>query len=274
MSAQFFTFEQDFTLWVLYFFAYGFVGWLWESGYVSVRKHKWTNSGFLNGPVIPVYGFSMIAVLALIEPFENNLLVLYFASAIVITVIEYVTSWLMEKLFHARWWDYSKVPLNLNGRVALPISAFWGIGVVFIVKVIHPIIARAVTHLAATYGIFAAIGLLAVLMFDLGFTLANVMAFGAATKRIGDAIEAKKTEVKDKVATASAAFTQDHAWLESFRHNDEERDSLPRLNYVQRRLLRSFPHLHLNDTSTAATDIADFADMVKRLGRRPKKQTK
>ncbi len=84
--------EQQFTLWVLYFFSYAFVGWVWESGYVSFKKRQWVNSGFLNGPVIPVYGFSITAVLVLLHPVENNLLLLYLGSAVLITIIEYVTS--------------------------------------------------------------------------------------------------------------------------------------------------------------------------------------
>ncbi|KRL46534.1 putative ABC transporter permease [Lacticaseibacillus manihotivorans] len=250
-------FEHEFTLWLLYFFAYAFVGWLWESGYVSFQKRKWVNSGFLNGPIIPVYGFSMVTVLAIIEPFENNLLILYFASAIVITVIEYITSWGMEMLFHARWWDYSKVPLNINGRVALPISAFWGLGVVVIVKFVHPFVARGVNWFDGHYGIYAAIFCLAAAMFDFGFTLANALAFGAATKRIGDTIEAKKLELHEKL-------DESRDWLEAYRKDAEARTHLPQLNAVQRRLLKSFPNLKLRDTHTTAHDIEDLMNLLRK----------
>lgn len=250
-------FEHEFTLWLLYFFAYAFVGWLWESGYVSVQKRKWVNSGFLNGPIIPVYGFSMVTVLAIIEPFENNLLILYLASAIVITVIEYLTSWGMEMLFHARWWDYSKVPLNLNGRVALPISAFWGLGVVVIVKFVHPFVARWVDWFDGHYGIYAAILCLAIAMFDFGFTLANALAFGAATKHIGDTIEAKKLELHEKL-------DESRDWLEAYRKDAEALTHLPQLNAVQRRLLKSFPNLKLRDTHTTAHDIEDLMNLLRK----------
>ncbi|KRN22503.1 putative ABC transporter permease [Lacticaseibacillus camelliae] len=256
--------EQQFTLWVLYFFSYAFVGWVWESGYVSFKKRQWVNSGFLNGPVIPVYGFSITAVLVLLHPVENNLLLLYLGSAVLITIIEYVTSWLMEKLFHARWWDYSDIPLNFQGRVALPISAFWGVGVVFVVKVVHPVVARFVTHLDVKYGIFAAIVFLAFFMFDFGFTLANVLAMGAATKRIGDAIDQKKQELRDSVDTAAAKLESEHGWLDDYRQHQGDMAKLPNLSWVQRRLLNSFPHLQLHDTKTPPKDIADLAELLKR----------
>ncbi|WP_125702538.1 putative ABC transporter permease [Lacticaseibacillus daqingensis] len=264
-SAQLMALAQGFTTWVLYFFAYGFVGWLWESGYVSVRKHRWVNSGFLTGPVIPVYGFSMTAVLAVIHPFQHNLLMLYLLSVLIITVIEYVTSWLMEALFHARWWDYSNIPLNLNGRVALPISAFWGVGMLVIIKVIHPLVAQVVTHIDARYGVFAAFALIALFAFDFGFTLANLLAFGAATKRIGDTIAATKQELQQKAAATGARLEAEYPWLEQYRQDAESRAKLPRLSHVQRRLLKSFPHLKLHDTHTSATDISALAELVNKL---------
>ncbi|MFD1432499.1 putative ABC transporter permease [Lacticaseibacillus yichunensis] len=264
--------EQAFTNWVLYFFAYAFVGWLWESGYVSVKKHQWVNSGFLTGPVIPVYGFAMTAVLAAIAPFQNNLVVLYLLSALVVTVIEYITSWLMEKLFHARWWDYSNVPLNLNGRVALPISAFWGLGVVAIVKFVHPLVANVVTRLDTAYGIFAAIVFIALMMFDLGFTLANMLSFGAATKRIGESIDAKKTELRTRATEAADKLAADRGWLEDYRKHGDTENKLPQLNAVQRRLLKSFPHLQLNDSKASANEISALADVMKR--RRKEAKTK
>lgn len=244
--------ELTIATWLLYFFAYAFIGWLWESGYVSVQKRQWVNSGFLIGPIIPVYGFSMTAVIAVIAPYQNNLLVLYLLSALTVTVIEYFTSWLMEVLFHARWWDYSKVPLNLNGRVALPISAFWGLGVVAIVKFIHPLVAHWVTVTIAHTGSLLTWVLLAAATFDLGFTLANMLAFGAATKRIDDEIATRKQALQTRL-------NSDLAWLDSAATDAR----LAPLNYTQRRLLKSFPHLRLNNTTNTARDIAKLSDRLK-----------
>jgi uncharacterized membrane protein len=170
----------------------------------------------------------------------------------------------MEKLFHARWWDYSKVPLNLNGRVALPISAFWGLGVVLVVKFLHPFVAKIVTHLDFRFGIFASIVLIALLMFDFGFTLANALAFGAATKRIGDAIEVKKNELREAAIASGEKLEQELPWLSEYRDHKAAGEKLPRLSFVQRRLLRSFPNLQLRDTRTKARDISKLSDLLKR----------
>lgn len=256
--------EQIFTTWALYFFAYAFIGWLWESGYVSVRKRRWVNSGFLNGPIIPVYGVSVTAVLVAIRPFKNNWLLVYLTGVVLITAIEYATSWLMEKLFNARWWDYSKVPLNINGRVAIPISAFWGVGVVLLVRFVQPIVVRVIAHIAGSYGIFAAITLLTIAAFDFGFTLANVLAFGAATKRIGEAIATTKAELADMADDATAKLAAEHPWLEELRVRERKHATLPRLNFEQRRLLHSFPNLRVHGTETPAKDIAALVDQLKK----------
>ena len=93
-----------------------------------IKSQKFVYRGFLVGPYCPIYGFGVLSVLYFVEPFENNLLVLYVGSAVLVTILEYVTSYGLEKLFHASWWDYHDVPFNLNGRVALPVSLL-GIGV-------------------------------------------------------------------------------------------------------------------------------------------------
>lgn len=132
------------------------------------------------------------------------------------------------------------------------------------VKVVHPVVARFVTHLDVKYGIFAAIVFLAFFMFDFGFTLANVLAMGAATKRIGDAIDQKKQELRDSVDTAAAKLESEHGWLDDYRQHQGDMAKLPNLSWVQRRLLNSFPHLQLHDTKTPPKDIADLAELLKR----------
>ena len=142
---------------ILLFFIYSFIGWLWETVYCSLKAKKFVYRGFLVGPYCPIYGFGVLSVLYFVEPFENNLLVLYVGSAVLVTILEYVTSYGLEKLFHASWWDYHDVPFNLNGRVALPVSLFWGLGCVLIVKVIQPEIAKVVSFLQATFGNYLAL---------------------------------------------------------------------------------------------------------------------
>lgn len=128
--------------WVSFFYLYSFVGWIWESCYVSVRKRKWVNRGFLNGPVLPIYGFGAVTILFLTSPVEKNIFLVFVIGMIGATVLEYVTGWLMERIFHVRYWDYSNQPLNLNGHICLGCSLGWGLFSVLLVNVVHKPVKR------------------------------------------------------------------------------------------------------------------------------------
>ena len=115
-----------FSIVVLLFFAYSFIGWLWETIYCSFNARHFVYRGFLLGPITPIYGFGILGVLYFVDPYQKNIFVLFFVSAILVSLLEYVTSFLLEKLFSLSLWDYNDVPLNINGRVAVPVSIFWG----------------------------------------------------------------------------------------------------------------------------------------------------
>lgn len=139
---------------ILNFFIYGFLGWCTEVAFAAFKEHHFVNRGFLNGPICPIYGFGVSTVILFLAPFQDNLLLLYVISTIVVTALEWLTGFLLEKLFHSRWWDYSNMPLNLNGYVCLLFSLIWGVACVFIVKLFHPLIAAGVRLLPHSAGMF------------------------------------------------------------------------------------------------------------------------
>ena len=130
----------EFYYFALSFFVYGFLGWCTEVAYAAVKQGKFVNRGFLNGPICPVYGIGVGVVVQFLTPVENNLVLLYISSTILVTAIEGITGFLLEKIFHNKWWDYSDQPLNIGGYVCVLFSLIWGVFCVLIVKVIHPLI--------------------------------------------------------------------------------------------------------------------------------------
>ena len=104
--------------WFLWLMIYSVIGWVYESTICSIGQRKLINRGFLNGPYCPIYGTGAVLVLLVLGRIQNPVL-LFFAGAVLTCSVEYLTSWLMEKLFHARWWDYSKRKCNIGGRVCL-----------------------------------------------------------------------------------------------------------------------------------------------------------
>lgn len=125
----------------LWFLIYSFLGWAYESLLYTVSQKKPINRGFLNGPYCPIYGTGAVLNLLMLGKITNPIL-LFFAGALADCALEYLTSWGMEKLFHARWWDYRKYPLNLNGRVCLYGALVFGAFSVALVLGIHPVVTR------------------------------------------------------------------------------------------------------------------------------------
>lgn len=129
---------------ILCFFIYGFLGWCTEVAYAAFKEHKFVNRGFLNSAICPIYGFGVVIVVQLLDPYAHQIVLLYLLSVVLTTVLEWLTGFALDKLFHHKWWDYSDVPFNLNGYVCVPFSAIWGLACVFVVKIVHPLILKLV----------------------------------------------------------------------------------------------------------------------------------
>lgn len=116
----------SFSQWLFFFYIYCFIGWIWETCYVSVMQGKWVNRGFMRGPFLPIYGSGAIMILIFTLPFRTQAVPVFFFGMISATVLEYCTGVAMEKLFHVRYWDYTGKFLNLNGHICLVSSLAWG----------------------------------------------------------------------------------------------------------------------------------------------------
>lgn len=146
------TYEQT----ACYFLIYSFGGWCLEVIYHAVRQGKIINRGFLNGPVCPVYGFGVLAVLGMVHflPDGGNhqpaVWMIFLGGMVLTTAIEFIAGFLLFHLFHARWWDYSRQPGNIGGYICPLYSVFWGIACVLVVRCLHPLIAQSGDSLLST----------------------------------------------------------------------------------------------------------------------------
>lgn len=111
-----------------------------ESIVRSIAEKKIINTGFLNGPFCPIYGFGAIIMLVLLQRFAINWVILFFASIIILTLWEYAVGVLLEKIFKTKYWDYSDQKFNFQGRICLTNSICWGILGVLFIYYIHPFI--------------------------------------------------------------------------------------------------------------------------------------
>ncbi len=128
------------------FIVFSFMGWVWETVYCTFKTKHWQNRGFLYGPVCPIYGTAAVTALIVFNfvPVLNTGSLaswkIFLICAAGSAVIEYTTSYVLEKIFHAVWWDYSKVPLNVNGRICLPATCGFGLAGIVIVRYLFPFI--------------------------------------------------------------------------------------------------------------------------------------
>ena len=134
--------------WIFFFYLYCFLGWVWESCYVSAKKKHWVNRGFLHLPLLPIYGSGAIVVLFVSLPIRDNPVLVYFAGAAAATVLELVVGLAMEQLFKVKYWDYSNQKFNYKGVICLSSTLFWGVLSVFLMEVAQKPIERAVLSLS------------------------------------------------------------------------------------------------------------------------------
>lgn len=113
---------------ILLFIIYSMIGWAMEVVVTLIGQHKFVNRGFLIGPYCPVYGFGGIFITLFLSKYKDDFFVFFVMTLFICTILEYFTSWAMEKIFHARWWDYSYKKIHINGRVCL--DAMFGFGIV------------------------------------------------------------------------------------------------------------------------------------------------
>lgn len=129
--------EYSLSQWLLFFYIYCFFGWVWESTYVSVRHRKLVNRGFLKGPFLPIYGSGAICILVVTIPVRGNIPAMFVTGMAAAAVLEYVTGYVMERLFRVRYWDYTGKFMNVNGYICLSSVLCWGVMTILVVNVIH-----------------------------------------------------------------------------------------------------------------------------------------
>lgn len=228
------------------FMFYSFLGWVWESIYCTAKEKKWADRGFLFGPICPIYGscvvvasavFSSIDVLRSPEfPIWGIFILCYIGSA----VAEFATSWVLEKRFNARWWDYSELPLNIQGRICVPVSIAFGLAGVAVVKFLIPAIEGVHEVVSPVVYEVLAIVLAAIFGADFALTEASLSALLKDVKQMHEEFNLKAQERYEKVASAPKVIEQKIAEgkeLAEERHEQLARAYAQKLSLNQKRIL-------------------------------------
>lgn len=246
----------------LWLMIYSFFGWVYESILCSITSGSLVNRGFLNGPVCPVYGFgALVVILAFWWEPDIRVWNLFFSSMVLTCTLEYLTSWAMEKLFHARWWDYSQYRFNINGRVCLLGAVAFGAFSVLLIKVVHPRVSAFVDGFSPAAITAASAALFLTGAADCMVTVRHILALNGRLAEIQAAIDAYRAQSRQRAEAlgqrlqARLEESVAASGLEELRERLEERfeESVHNSRRVQallelrsfqdRRLLRAFPHL-------------------------------
>ena len=254
------------------FFLYCFFGWVYETCLVSVKKRTFVNRGFLNGPIIPIYGFGATIVYMMLYQIKENAFFVFVCGAFIATILEYVTSYVMEKLFHAKWWDYTHYKYNIKGRICLLASFLWGLLSIFMTEVLQPKMNHLIDKIPRNVGETAGIVILSLFIIDITITVVYTLEFDKKLANLAkirdeimDYLESTKLyetkeEIKERLEEISIASLSDN-FKEQFEmrisqltNMDELEQKLKALfsryqknaelkNVVQKRILRAFPSM-------------------------------
>ncbi|MGM9650092.1 MAG: hypothetical protein ACI3XY_09040 [Butyricicoccaceae bacterium] len=241
------------------FLIYSFLGWCMEVTYAAVCNGTFVNRGFLNGPVCPIYGVGVLLVIGLLWPLKENALILFVGSVIVTTVLEFLVGWVLEKLFHDKWWDYSDLPFNIKGYVCLKFSLLWGIACMLIVRVIHPSIMALIRWVPHLPGVIVGAALGTVFIGDLIITVIAVRklsirlhaleeldrALDNLSETIGEELSERVLTLQEKADILGEQLESSKAKAEDLRDELRARSQklLEQSSYIHERIMKAYPQL-------------------------------
>lgn len=226
-----------------YFLIYSFLGWCIESIYKSLYEKKLINSGFLFGPFCPIYGFGAIIMYLLLKDVSSNFVITFLLGFVVLSIWEYLAGVFLEKVFNTKYWDYSNYKFNIQGRVCLLNSFFWGILGVLFINVINPFITGILELVSVDIIIYVDIIVFTAFLIDMVISIINTFKITEKLKYVEELnknIKEKIEEIKAKgIGTEIGESVQ-----EAIDELKEKRDALAEKSYNSIiRLKRAFPTL-------------------------------
>lgn len=225
------------------FIVYAFIGWILEVIYHIYTDKKFINRGFLFGPVCPIYGVSAVLFIVLLTPLKNSSMLLIFAiGAIVASVVEFITGYLMEILFNAKWWDYTDEKYNIKGYICLKFSLIWGVIALIFIKVINPHVSTVTYWLINTFGEVLYNILLILLIADIVHTINSLIAFKKLFVELQEILVETKNDMdklKEEISAETKANLQERI---EYLGDIKERIS-KRVSFRHKILLKAYPRI-------------------------------
>lgn len=231
-------------IYFMLFIIYAFLGWIMECTLCVIQKHKFVNRGFLIGPYCPIYGVGVVSLSLLLSSISNNIFLLFICATVICGVLEYFTSFIMEKFFNARWWDYSDKKYNINGRVCLETLIPFGIIGTLVLKFLNPFILEKLYSIPKNILNYIVIFLITIYIVDLVISLKVIMKFKNMNKKEKDNTEEITKKVRETAEVAIQRLNLEKERLLKFVKQSK----------LNKRLISAFPNLERKDYTRKKTE--------------------
>lgn len=243
------------------FFFYGFAGWCAEVAFAAVRQGKFINRGFLNGPICPIYGVGVTLIATILDFCKDNFILLYLASTVLVTFLEWATGFCLEKIFRHRWWDYSNMPLNIGGYVCPLFSAVWGIACVIVVRFLHPLIRLCISWIPVWIGVLFLTVFILTLGIDLYVTVTGIFRLNRRLERMEAVAEDLKRfsdQIGENIYQNMMEGREKQEKLKELK--EKYKTLLQKPSRINRRLLKAFPKLQSRRHEKALNELRKYIE--------------
>lgn len=227
---------------IAYFIIYSFFGWIVESLYKTYLSKKPVNSGFLYGPLCPIYGFGAIIMLIFLKGYKDNVTLLFITAFFILSIWEYIVGWLLEKTFKTKYWDYSNNKFNIDGRVCLKNSCFWGILAIIFIEFLHPPIQNLMESVSREFLIYANIILFAIMLVDAIVSIIKVYNINISINLLNEITKNIKQEIEKIKEYAENKANKNETLQHVIEELKEKQESIKaKLEKQTARLRKAFP---------------------------------
>ena len=255
----------------LLFVLYSFLGWACESAYCSIPAGRFVNRGFLTGPFCPIYGAGALLIAAALAPLKGRIFLLFVASAMLTSLLEYMTGLLLETLFHVKYWDYSGYRFNLQGRVCLRNSLMFGAGGVAVVYFLEPALLTVIGWIPGAVVPFLFWGLAFYFLSDTVLTVFEVTSLNGRLSELQLVLD----EIKEKAHTArvetievlqeTIASRLDEGTKARLSLLYEKKEALESgFHLLQRRILSAFPTMRSVRNNESLQRLRELLQNIRR----------
>ncbi len=243
----------------LLFVIYSFLGWVMEVLVVMPREKKFVNRGFLIGPWCPIYGTGTVLMILFLDKYKQDIPALFIMATVICSILEYLTSYVMEKVFKARWWDYSERKFQINGRVCLEGALVFGLFSMLLVMYIHPAIESFFDrHLNLYQQLFLSGGLMALFIADLFVTVRHILTLNGRLEKLQKTIEKARLETNETLEHINGI-------IENTKESREQmKPIMSKIKFQDKRLLNAFPKLKSTKYNEALESLKELKNKKKK----------